>query len=216
MVSAGLAVLLCEAAQLAVVAVSAWLVAAEKISGGVLAGSPATTALSIAVHSRGGTRPARLLFQVWTARRIRRALLARNAKARARLVMRIAGATSTAVALIGVLLVYAEGWIPGGSIPPLALFCRTLARGMQALLSSLGWEHAVDPQAVARGAAAACVWLRTAAVGAAGMATAAGEAAKSVKPLRALLDLSETDAWVFDTLCEGSLSLGSLLQRVFT
>jgi hypothetical protein len=218
LVATSVAVVFCEVVQFVLVTLGAWLV-----GGGVGAASegviPLHAAASVALGSRQITRPVRLGVQVWVAQRVYRqvASLPRRRRSEYLVSMRrigLMGAAAlalTAVALVQLDLALTRPQNAAVSsmlgalhlrrqgMPPLAFMTGAFVRLLAALLRVLG-APTPDPMAFAKGAADACHLVLCGAGAALDGVAALAEAARTVKPLRALLDLTETDAWAVDTL----------------
>ena len=218
LVAISVAVVFCEGIQFFLVTLGAWLV-----GGGVGAASegviPLRAAASVALGSRQITRPVRLGVQVWVAQRVYRhvASLPRRRRSEYLVSMRrlgLIGAAALALSavalmqldltltrpqhaavssMLGALHLRRQG------MPPLAFMTGAFVRLLAALLRVLG-APTPDPMAFTKGAADACHLVLCRAGAALDGVAALAEAARTVKPLRALLDLTETDAWAVDTL----------------
>ena len=181
--SVGLAIVLCEAAQFSLVLSLAWLLGAGLSSAGL----PFGAALSVAVSSRATTRPIRLAAEVWASMAVRRAIQRAPPRRRPRLALR------------GVLVV----------VGTLATLCVLLTRA-DVLLYAAGATAPLDaplvrlcgfaPPRVGAVAGAVCAFLCARARDATAASEVVAAAAMRIKPLRALLELAETDAWLLGSL----------------
>lgn len=209
----GAAILLCEALQASVVLGFAWLL------GAGAAPTPFSGALQVMRTSRDTTRPLRLAAEIWVGVRTRRALARIPPKRRAAAAGHVAFTAVGVLSLVVVLLRSADGLLfgPGaravslgtaaaGSAPLVHLLLG-LRQLLEPVLRAAKVSHLV-PAALLDGiAAAACACVRACVCDAAAASAATADMARGIKPLRALLDLSETDVWLADVvrglLCRG-------------
>lgn len=217
--SVAMAVVVSELAQLGVVATLAWLLTPAR--RGALVAARAT-----ALASREYTRPLRLAAEFALARRFRREQLALPPRARAEHAVRMLLGPAAAVAAGWCAMAWLEGLLgrsaaaaaassygllclPSPPLPPAVLPLRTAARLAAPLLGALpaALSSRLSPTALTAAAlrlVEAAQSLGELAVSAAGVLAAW---ARTVKPLRAALDLVETDAW----LADGLVALGARL-----
>lgn len=220
------AVLLCEAVQLFAVLTAAWLLGAATTLGG---------ALGVALRSRTHTRPLRLLCEVWLAQSARRFIDAVPPRRRLGMASR-ASLAVLAAAVVGVALLTGadalacgSGWagaaaswrhLSGAPRPssssPLAIGASAVAHACASALAALpgpfrssgSSSQLINPVAVADATNAACTAVRELARALVEATISLAHALRRVKPLNALLDLSETDEWL-----QGALAAASLGRR---
>ena len=160
-------------------------------------------AILCALASRSLTRPLRLLAELSLVSPALRQLRRRRPKARAVFAAGQLVATSAASAALLFAVATADRLVAPPAVAsavPVAVFCRAVyARTVGALG---GWVGVTIPSPAAVQAAVKALCVSACDVGRwwAGIAASLGEAARQVKPLRALLDLAETDAWLADAL----------------
>ena len=219
LIAASVAIVAVELAQFATITIVAWLIGGglELAADGT---SPLRAAAGVALGSRQITRPLRLGVQVWGGRRIypkiasmkRGRPLVRAKRHRWSLVAGVGAIAVTALVLSRLDAVIdrprqaAASSVLGAlhlrrrsSVPPLAALAGTSARVLGVLAAALG---APRPNVVAttEAATALCHWLLGRAVAAAAGCASISQIARTIKPLRALLDLTESDSWAVDTL----------------
>lgn len=203
------AVILCETFQFALVTCLAWI-----IGGGVATAASSVTPLQAATHvaaaSRQITRPARFAAELWSARLIHVKLGALSRRARKHLALRCALGTGLVLLASGMALVCIETiltrrrtaiWpvlagqqLQTKGVPPIASFAAIAASA----LSAVGFSS--EPRAAAQMASHASQSLLAWVCEFKKAIVLLAYTARKVKPLRALLDLTETDAWAYDTI----------------
>lgn len=195
----GLSVVLCETFQMALLLSLSWLVGAGLSAGG---SRPFAAAFSVALKSRAMTRPLRLIAELWVADSYRRALMDVPPRGRRRSAMRNALVRTGALASLCILLtsadaaLYTAGAWGAPDVPLAKILCIFSGAILQPLLRFLGLSKLALPDDVRRTTGAACAFVRARARDAADLSERLSDAAMDIKPLRALLELSETDAWL--------------------
>ena len=173
-----------------------------------LGSTPLAEAAQAALASRGPTRPLRLVAEAIAARRYLLTVRIQRISGRvAFTAQRILLAAAIATGLVSVLAFADASLLARGGGIPAARVCRFLyVRTLGALSRSLGIgagsghgvERAVN--AVARALVDGTSWI--------GLCLVRLEAAaRSVKPLRAVLDLFESDVWVADAVASAARKL---------
>lgn len=208
-----LSAVLCELLQFAALLTLGWLLGAECGPLAVVPIAPGgdgrvSGAARAALASRGLTRPVRLAAEVLGYRAALRLLRERRAAERAALAVRrvlIAGAATAA--LVGLLAIADAALLTSGGGLPLARTCSWLhSATLGVALPALGASVA-SPREVERSVGALAAALVGSAEWLGGGVVNLAQAARTVKPLRAILDLTESDAWVAD----GAVGLASKL-----
>ena len=193
-----LGVLLVELAQLALVTPLAWIVGAG-VSTGPGGWTPLRCALAVALVSREVIRPLRLGLQLWAANKLRRELSFVPPRRRVESASRCAAIAVAAVCLCALVLTQVDKLVfsdiarprlsqissafgvpgpPEMPQPPLVLLASAIHTGFE------------EP------AELTCAFLRSRVDDVTRLIGAMAEAARRIKPLNALLDLAETDAWL--------------------
>ena len=216
--SVTLAILLCELAQLTIVLTASWLFGAG-VSAAPRGLLPFGAALGVALQSRALTRPLRLVAEAWATVKVRKQLSAVPPGRRPLVALRGALLAIGAVAAFCALLTKADAYLcmrgqgaatsiygvqmlRGYGDAPLARLARALAAllltpTLTFLMKPIGLaQYVVQPGAVGASAAAGCAFVRARARDAAAASQVLSEWAMTVKPLRAMLELSETDDWI--------------------
>ena len=213
------ALFLIELAQFVLVLPASWLIGAGlSVPGGVP--SPLAAALGVTLRSRAVTRPLRLVLQIWLSLRVNRQLQDWSPPKRVGRLRNYALVLLGCVAASGLLLVQCDRVMSSagraaatsmlgsstllskGYFPPLVTLFRALSELVKSALAPIGLASLVDPTAVAGATSTICAFLRVRMFEFAAACQVLSDSARTIKPLRALLDLSETDMWLVDGLRE--------------
>jgi len=218
--SFGLAALLCEALQFSVVLTWTWFLG-QGLAGQPGQALPFSAALKVAISSRGTTRLFRLAAEIWTARRIRRIVARVPARRRFGRVFGALGLIVAWVAGLTLILKSLDATIFSDSFRKMIQISRRrsafyydapivqLTRGtatfllqplLRPILEGVDLQHLVDPAAVARWTCSFCHFLHARVWDACVLNARFCYNAMRIKPLRAILELSETDSWLADAL----------------
>lgn len=189
--AASFSILTCEAVQLAVVSFLAWLLGVgniRRIAGGL---PRSTAALMVALGSRGPTRVLRLVFEIYYFNKMRVTLATVPPRRRLAFVARQYAKIILPSVILLMMAASLETLMVNTRLPPAAWIYQSLLR-IVGFSKSNSARKSVAAMVTACGRASSCVQDL------AGASASLASLARSVKPLRALLDLCETDAWLGD------------------
>lgn len=199
-----LGMLMVEVVQLLVVLPVAWLIGAG-LSAAPGGQAPLGAALSVALRSRHMTRPLRLGTQIWATMRIRRELRVVPPRRRVESAARCFAIMLAVVGTATLVLTQADKALFDYMSTSRAYASSAL--GLNALTASIFHPplvvlmRAIKPT-FAEPVASACTFLRGRGRDLTNILELLAEQMRRIKPLNALLDLSETDAWFVDSILE--------------
>jgi hypothetical protein len=196
-----LSILTCELAQFALVSSFAWLVGAGHIHWKAHDLPRCAASVAVALQARAPTRVLRLLAEIYTFRRMRATMNKLLPCDRAAFTIRRSAGIVWACAALLAIPVITEASMVGNiasKLPPLALFWQFLLDSLTRLSGTFGCLKGISARKGAAAVAEACAKARSGVQALAGESASFALRARTVKPIRAMLDLCETDAWAYD------------------
>jgi hypothetical protein len=199
--AAWLSILTCELTQFALVSSFAWFVGAGHISWKAHDLPRCAASAGVALQARAPTSVLRLLAEIYTFRRMRAAITKLLPRDRAAFTIRRSAGIVWACAALLAIPVMTEASMVGNvasKLPPAALLWQFFLDSLVRLSGTFGCLKGISARKGAAAVADACVQARSAVQALAGKSASLALHARTVKPIRAMLDLCETDAWAYD------------------
>ena len=208
--------------QASVVLAASWLIGAG-FSTAPASQLPVAAALHVTLFSRGVTRPLRLALEIWLSIHVGCTLADVTPRRRIEAALRWSLIAIAGMGGMVAILCQCDRMLGGASgaaaactarginplrakshFPPLALLFRALSRVLLTILSPLlariGSLRPLEPLAVAEAVSSLCTLIRVRVRCLSTAFQTLAEGARKIKPLNALLDLSETDAWAAEAM----------------